>query len=407
VRPGQLLDGPVGQRLHPVAEGLLALDEPAGVLVEHPGRLRDRATGHEAVGDVQHLRLDAVELLPAPGVGLLEVDPGAHEVPRGQLVAVPPDGVALPPERQQLLGQEPAEAGDRLGRLGRMPLELGPQRTVGRGVDECREDARCRRLAGPPADLGGHLGVLPARRDQPEACRLEQGAAVAGERLRDRREPRVDGAPPLLGGGVHEIEAAAQVVEPTGDHRDLELGDPGLGELQLEPQPLEEGVLGSGLPVVDGRGLAGPRQGTPDQLPPLGEAVGGEVGEAVLVARDAVLRRSHRVQGGVLLDEGIGDRVDRPSRQWGVHRHTIGRAQRGSPLAHQPPGPCGYVDRSLLAGSDHPGVATAESAVAEAAAAARLRTTTTRAATSSAVALPLMTTSGGSGGSAAFIGRHR
>src|SRR3712207_8670038 len=52
-------------------------------------------------------------------------------------------------------------------------------------------------------------------------------------------------------------------------------------------------------------------EGAADQLLPGGEPVGGEVGELVLVARDALLGRGHRVERGLLLDERVGDGVDR------------------------------------------------------------------------------------------------
>ena len=53
------------------------------------------AAGHVAVGDGEHLGLDAVQLLPAPGVGLLEVDRRAEEVAAGELVALAADGVGV------------------------------------------------------------------------------------------------------------------------------------------------------------------------------------------------------------------------------------------------------------------------------------------------------------------------
>ena len=50
----------------------------------------------------------------APGVGLVEVDGGAEEVARGELVALASDRLLVPAERGELVAQEPAEVGGRL-----------------------------------------------------------------------------------------------------------------------------------------------------------------------------------------------------------------------------------------------------------------------------------------------------
>ena len=95
--PCSSADRPVGQRLHPVPERLLALDACG------PGRRRARppprrrvAPGDDLVGDGAHLGLEPGQLLEAPGVRLVQVDRGAEEVPRGELVALPARRPASP-----------------------------------------------------------------------------------------------------------------------------------------------------------------------------------------------------------------------------------------------------------------------------------------------------------------------
>ena len=83
-----------------------------------------------------------------------------------------------------------------------------------------------------------------------------------------------------------------------------------LGHLDPEPQPLEEGVPGDRLPRVDGFGRGGGGQRGRGQRLALGEAVRGQVGQPVVVAGDAEVRRRDRVEGGVLLDVALGDVVD-------------------------------------------------------------------------------------------------
>ena len=75
-----------------------AADAPRGPA---PGAIRSATS--------RQLGLDRQELLPAPGVGLLEIDGGAEELAGGECVAVPPDGILLRRPGAQRFGEEPAE----------------------------------------------------------------------------------------------------------------------------------------------------------------------------------------------------------------------------------------------------------------------------------------------------------
>ena len=137
---------------------------------------------------VLHLVLDAPQLLPAPGVGLLEVHPGAEEVAGGQLVVLAAHRVVVPALRRHLVGEEAAERGDGLGRLRGVPLEVCPSAPVGRRRHERGEHARGRR---PGRSTGG-----PGRPPRRTAAWRRRGrpaptpAACGGSRRASGRPPR-------------------------------------------------------------------------------------------------------------------------------------------------------------------------------------------------------------------------
>ena len=86
-----------------------------------------RAAGHDLVGDRAHLGLEPGQLVEAPGVRLVQVDRGAEEVARRQLVALAADGLLVPAERGQLLAQEPGEVGGGLAGRRRPPAPGRPR----------------------------------------------------------------------------------------------------------------------------------------------------------------------------------------------------------------------------------------------------------------------------------------
>ena len=81
------------------------------------------APGIDALGDLAHGVLDAVQLVPPPRVGLVEVELDAVEVLRVHRVALAPDRVVLVGVWRVLLDEEPPERGVRLGGAGRQALE--------------------------------------------------------------------------------------------------------------------------------------------------------------------------------------------------------------------------------------------------------------------------------------------
>ena len=114
----------------------------------------------------------------------------------------------------------------------------------------------------------------------------------------------------LLGRGRHQVEHLADVLHGRGDHVQLRQVLPGLGELEIQPDPLAHRVLGDAVGLV-GRGDLGevgehlPR-GVGVRLVP----GGGEVVEFLLGAREPDLGGQHRAESGqgrhVLIGEHVG-----------------------------------------------------------------------------------------------------
>ena len=173
---GEVGDGPVGQLLHPAAEGLPTVD-PAGLVgLEVGHRLGVRRPGEDPVGGRGHVVGDPLELLPAPRVRLVEVDPGTQRVARVEHVAVAAHRVALRATRHHLLleeGRELVEGG--VGLRG-VALQLGPQRVhVARRRPwsrACRRRRRCDRSSRRPGRRCRGTGVprRPGRRPPPRAA---------------------------------------------------------------------------------------------------------------------------------------------------------------------------------------------------------------------------------------------
>jgi hypothetical protein len=114
---GHVGERPVGEVLHPGAEVLGAVDRARRVGLDAADRVRDRwRRRRRACRDREHLGLDAVQLLPAPRVGLVEVDLGAEVVAGVAGVLLAPDRLLVPAARGELLLEERRELGERRAR---------------------------------------------------------------------------------------------------------------------------------------------------------------------------------------------------------------------------------------------------------------------------------------------------
>jgi hypothetical protein len=159
-----------------------------------------------------------------------------------------------------------------------------------------------------------------------------QALPEAVEGLREGGEPGVDVAPRLLALGVHQVEGGAHVVQGARDHREVRLRHVGVVHLDLEAEPLEERLLRHLLALVGRLCVERGRMGSPGELLARRVALGGEVGQPVLVSGDAEVGRGHRVERAVVVDVGVGDRVD-GAGAGGVVAHGQPPYARPGPLA--------------------------------------------------------------------------
>lgn len=249
-----------------------------GIGVERGSGLGRRATGDDPVGHLADLGLQPQELVPAPGVGLREVDAATEEIPRPEQVAVGSDGVPLRRARRELLLQERGQPGVGLrGRSGTGP-QVGAQRPGHpRDTGSARHQAVEERfpataarpglaLRGDPANLPHRSGVAGIRGRQQRGTQPGQGLGNGGQPGRDRLPV------PGLGGG-HEIEHHPDVLHRTRDHVELRHVEAGVVDLDVESDPLGEHRRGRRLGVVARLGAPDLGECRPGQLRPGGEPV--------------------------------------------------------------------------------------------------------------------------------------
>ena len=124
----ELGDRAIEERLQPPAELVDTFDRPRRIVLQVLDDFVERRAGQDPLRDLCHHLLESVQLVPAPGVGVVEVEIDAVERARPERIALTTDGVALCSVWQVLLYEEPAEGRVRLGGALRMPLEPSAQR---------------------------------------------------------------------------------------------------------------------------------------------------------------------------------------------------------------------------------------------------------------------------------------
>ena len=220
MRPVQLGDRSFLQILHPLPERLDALDGALGICVEHGLGRFDAFAGRDLLRRRLHLRVDTVDLVPAPGVGLAQVQIAA--VPGTRVADVPllPDRVALGGTGQVVLAEEAAESAVALVRSGGGGAKVAPQPlgevTAGPTHEPAEEPAaRAARPrltlleAGfhlPPGSGASHFETRFERRAVPR-----EGVGQAAQASRDRR-------PVGFALGRHQVEHAPDALHRRGQH---------------------------------------------------------------------------------------------------------------------------------------------------------------------------------------------
>ena len=252
-------DRAVGEVLHPVAERLAAVDHAGRVGVEVGDRRVDVGAGEDPLGGGVHQVGQPLQLGPAPGVGLVEVDLGAEEVAARERVDLPPDPLALRALRLELVGEEQPERRGGGARGTRQGSQLGAVADLaagrrGRGRSR-RASPVCpvqRRTCSATSAYCRAATTLPLRASSDSVTRRPSRAAGTP----DRRDAMAATASVAL--GRHQVEDPADLVQRAPQHRHARAVDARFLQLDLQPGPLEERVPRRGLAVVDrGRGLDG------------------------------------------------------------------------------------------------------------------------------------------------------
>ena len=158
---GERGDSAIGGLLHPLAQGVRAMQEVCRVGVQGRDGFFDGRAGFDLVGDLLHLGSDPSEFFLAPRIGLVEVDRGADKVLAHEGISLAAAGVCS----------------------GRVREQLGFEEVAKRGV--CRRRPLC--SAGEVGlDGGVELGVAAAgtREERPEIAVVGRvGAALADDCL--------------------------------------------------------------------------------------------------------------------------------------------------------------------------------------------------------------------------------
>ena len=220
VRAVQVGDRSLLQVLHPLPELFHPFDGPFGVGIEHDLRRLHPLARRDLLCRRFHLCADTVDLVPAPGICLAQVQFAAVVGTRVAGVPLLADGVVLGRARQVLLPQEAAEGAVALGRGAGGVVEVAsqpPGEPIAGAPHELIEEA-----ATPVA--GPRLALLQAGLHLPlgrRSTRFETGferRAIARERLWQTRQPPGDGRPVGFALGGHQVERAADALHRRGQH---------------------------------------------------------------------------------------------------------------------------------------------------------------------------------------------
>ena len=313
VRVRQSADGGVSARLHPGAQRVGAVQGVRVVGVEGGHRALDAGAGRDAFGEARHLVGDAREFVLTPAVGLLEVDPCAEELAAVQRIPLTPHPVVLGRARQQFVAQPRpcvgvGPRGER-GSLAHLVLHrAGIATTLDGGALSEREEVPV-----ASAVLGALLAAafdLALRRDDALRRGVIERREPAVERLGDGAQPVRDRLPVLVAVGRHEVEGVAHHLQRRRD--DVEVGEVVAGVVDLlgELEALLQRGERHGVDVVLRRRGAQRRQRRATQIGRGRVAVGGEVVEQMILARDAERRCLDRRQRDGRVEVAVRDLVE-------------------------------------------------------------------------------------------------
>ena len=312
MRAVELGDGAIGEVLQVGEQVVDALDAPAGVIAEHRHRALESCAGGDPLGGRRHLRLDAVQLVPAPGVDLLGVAVHAEPPPDADGVQLAADGVRFRGARRVLLAQESRRRRVRLGSEPGAVLEPRGERVVVRllGGDAC--EVR-RAGAGETPERGRLLSAdqgLPARGDLSGVEPMPERRDEPGEQVGNAAHPGGDPLPVLGCSPRAEVERHAN--ERDGRVEVGELAPRGARLVSLDPrsQTISDDRCGDAIRVVlDGR-LVERAQGPAVEVDLRLDTGRRVVGHLVVVSRDPETGRCEGIEPAELVDIRVGEAKD-------------------------------------------------------------------------------------------------
>jgi hypothetical protein len=144
----QLLQRPVVPLLQPCLVGV-GPGDPLG-LVQHGDRLVHAGARADPVGLPCHLRLDPAQLVPAPGIGLGQVDVSAEGLTGRHRVPLGTDSVAWPCQGRIVLAQV-------AGRLGISRVRRGRRRAAPRPRSSLAKSPTIPRMPAATGSSAAHL----------------------------------------------------------------------------------------------------------------------------------------------------------------------------------------------------------------------------------------------------------
>ena len=272
MRAVELGDGGVEQLLVPALERVDALDRAGGIGLEVLDHGVDVGAGDDALGDLAHRVLDAVQLVPPPRVRLVEVELDAVEVLRVQRVALAPTG-----SRSSACGaysstrNRPSDAYASVARVASVSRRArnagSPSPDASYSSTSAWKNGRVVAVDATPG-----VGLLactrppagaPRRRPRPRP--RPAPASMLDEPLGHERHALGDDLPVVGGVAGHEVERHAHGLHRAAEHAEVAQPLTGvvLGERELEPfaHHLGGDAVGVGLCSVGGVERAQRRRG--------------------------------------------------------------------------------------------------------------------------------------------------
>jgi hypothetical protein len=144
------------------------------------------------------------------------------------------------------------------------------------------------------------------------ACchRCPKRGRVARDAIGHPRHPPTDHPPILFGVGGHQVEHITHGLQRRCDHIELADVEPGVVQIELDAEPFTHCGKGDDVDIVFGRNDVQLAQAVASGVGTRCSAVGGVVGDVVVIADDAHFCCGAGIQRGEGLQTAFGDSID-------------------------------------------------------------------------------------------------